>query len=105
VSLQREAHCAVCGDPVKASDWKWFSGKAKGRVYRPARSEKDEPVFAHSDAMKRDHPAIPHDMRTPHQDLMRQAHNREQAQAHVNSTLDRQFLGLQVDDVFRDRRG
>lgn len=100
----RGANCLVCGDPVKATDWKWYSSKAKGRVYRPGRSEADEPVFGHSDGMKRDHPAIPHDLRSPQDDLMRQAHNREQAEAHVNTTLDRQFLGMQVDDIFNDRR-
>lgn len=116
----REAHCLVCGDNVKASDGKIDAPKrdAQGNKVRDPQTNRVvrervlmkhlpsdfQPKFIHSDANKRDHPAIPHDGRDPHTDLLRQAHAKEQAEAVVNTTLNQQMLGMSVDDVFRDRR-
>jgi hypothetical protein len=105
------AHCIVCGEHVQAADYKITrvrrgeDGKSiTSREYMRGRGPKDEPVFVHHDGMKRDHPAVPHDLRSTHDDLLRQAHGREQAEAHVRSTLNAQMVGLSVDQVFRDRR-
>ena len=97
----QQAHCLMCGDKVK------HNPRAVGRMStqygEPARPlsgwHHDDPS-----ARKRDHEAIPHDFRSAEDDLMRQAHAREQAEMMVNRTLDRQFMRLAVDDIFRDRR-
>lgn len=97
----QQAHCLMCGDKVL------HNPRAVGRMStqygEPARPlsgwHHDDPS-----ARRRDHEAIPHDFRDPADEKIRRDAQMNRARMAVNKTLDRQFLGMQVDDVFRDRR-
>lgn len=97
----QQAHCLLCGDKVK------HNPRAVGRMStqygEPARPlsgwHHDDPS-----ARKRDHEAIPHDFRSAEDEGIRAAAVKNRARVSVNKHLDQQFMGLAVDDVFRDRR-
>lgn len=97
----QQAHCLLCGDKVK------HNPRAVGRMStqygEPARPlsgwHHDDPS-----ARKRDHEAIPHDFRSAQDENIRAEAVRNRARVAVAKTLDKQMLGMQIDNIFRDRR-
>lgn len=97
----QQAHCILCGDPVK------FNPRAAGRMSTQREVARPLTGWYHDDpaAARRDHEAAPHDFRSPQDEKIRAAGVMNKARAAMDSHLNNQFLGLQVDNVFRDRRG
>lgn len=97
----QQAHCMTCGDPVL------HNPRTMGRIStKPETKGMPLTGWYHDDPSGawRGHEAIPHDMRGWRDEKIRHDAVKNRARVAVNKTLDQQFLGLSVDDVFRDRR-
>jgi hypothetical protein len=94
----QQAHCILCGDKVLHNPR--AAGRMSQQFGRPLTGwHHDDPSGA-----RRDHEAAPHDFRSPQDEGIRRAAEMNRARVSVDNTLNQQFLGMQVDNIFRDRR-
>jgi hypothetical protein len=102
--MMERARCKTCGDPIKWIDRITKTDLPSGRWKKGERIQ----TWGHSDAMKRDHEAIPHDDRSGIEQGIRDVAAMDQAKMFVKAHIQRSFDYLnaeqRVDDLFHDRR-